>query len=79
MPPKRFLKHGIIKRKENESNQSLNIDLCIIVPVISNCDSVNLQNISVTLTFEEGTWFLDTAECCHEIDICAVISKSLNA
>jgi hypothetical protein len=30
------------------------IDLCIIVPVISNCDSVSLQNISVTLTFKKG-------------------------
>jgi hypothetical protein len=44
-----------MKRKENESNLLLNIVLCIIVPVISNSDNkLNLQNISVTLTFEEG-------------------------
>jgi hypothetical protein len=48
----------------------LDIVLCIIEPVISNCDRTNLQNISVTLTFE-GTWFLDVTACCYEIDICA--------
>jgi hypothetical protein len=53
-----------------------NIFLFIIVPIISNYDSVNLQNISVTLTFEEGTWFLDTTECCHETDICAKLFQN---
>jgi hypothetical protein len=44
-----------MKGQENESNYLLNIVPCIIVPVISYCGIVNLQNISVTLTFEKGT------------------------
>jgi hypothetical protein len=71
MPPKRFLKHeGIMKRKENESNLLLNIVLCIIVPVISNCDNMSLQNISVAF------WFLDATKCCYEIDICAKLFQN---
>jgi hypothetical protein len=54
----------------------LNIVHCIIVPVICNCDSMNLQNISVTLTFEEGTWFPDATKCCYEIDICAKLFQN---
>jgi hypothetical protein len=58
---KRFLKHaGIMKRKRMKVTNCL-----ILFYIISNCDSVNLQNKSVTMTFEEGTWFLDTTECCH--------------
>jgi hypothetical protein len=46
----------------------------MLVPIISNCDSVNLKNISVTLTFEEGMW--SATECCHEIDICAKLFQN---
>jgi hypothetical protein len=41
----------------------------ICIPIICNCDSVNLQNINVTLTFIKGTWFLDATQHCYVIDI----------
>jgi hypothetical protein len=47
------------------------------VPIISNCDSANFQNISVTLTFEEGTWFLDASQRCNVIDICAQVPQNM--
>jgi hypothetical protein len=48
------------------------------VPIISNYDNANIQNKSVTLTFEEWTWFLDVSQRCNVIDICAqIMSKSL--
>jgi hypothetical protein len=41
-------------------------------------DNVKLQNISVTLTFEEGTWFLEARQCCHVIIICAKLFQNLS-
>jgi hypothetical protein len=38
----------------------------------SNCDNVNLQNISVTLTFDVGTWFLDAT---HRLDVVDIYAK----
>jgi hypothetical protein len=46
------------------------------MPIFSNCDSVNLHYISVTLTFEEGTWFFDATQRCHVIDICAKLFQN---
>jgi hypothetical protein len=46
------------------------------VPIISNCDSMNLQKIGVTLTYEEGSWFLDATHHCHVIDICAKLLQN---
>jgi hypothetical protein len=34
------------------------------------CDKVKLQNTSVTLTFEVGTWFLDATHRIDVVDIC---------
>jgi hypothetical protein len=48
----------------------------VCVPIYSNCDYVNLQHDSVTLTFEAGTWFLDATDCLDVVF--QVISKSLN-
>jgi hypothetical protein len=42
----------------------------MFVPKISNCDGMNLQNVSVTLTFEEGTWFLNVIQRSDVVDIC---------
>jgi hypothetical protein len=44
------------------------------VPIYSNCDNVKLQNDSVTLTFEVGTWFLDATHRLGLVDICANLS-----
>jgi hypothetical protein len=41
------------------------------VPIYSNCDNVKLQNDNVTLTFEEGTRFLDATHRLDVVDICA--------
>jgi hypothetical protein len=30
----------------------------------------------MTVTFEEGTWFLDATKCCYEIDICAILFQN---
>jgi hypothetical protein len=43
--------------------------LCVLI--YSNCDNVKLQNVSVTLTFEVGTWFLDATHRLDVVDICA--------
>jgi hypothetical protein len=40
------------------------------VPIYSICDNVKLQNDSVTLTFEIGTWFLDVTHRFDMVDIC---------
>jgi hypothetical protein len=48
----------------------------IFVPIISDCDSANLQNKSVIMTFEEGTWFLDVTQRCHVITICAKLLQN---
>jgi hypothetical protein len=37
---------------------------------------MSLQNISMSLTFEEGMWFLDATKCCNEIDICAKLFQN---
>jgi hypothetical protein len=39
-------------------------------------DSMNLQNISVTLTFEEMMCFLDATKCCYEIDMRAKLFQN---
>jgi hypothetical protein len=31
---------------------------------------------SVTLIFEEGTWFLNAKKCCYKIDICAKLFQN---
>jgi hypothetical protein len=41
------------------------------VPIYSNCDNVKLQNDSVALTFEVGTWFVDAAQRLDVEHICA--------
>jgi hypothetical protein len=46
------------------------------VPIYSNCDNVKLQNDRVTLTFEVGTWFLDTTHCLVVVDICAKLFQN---
>jgi hypothetical protein len=48
----------------------------ICIPVNSNCDNVKLQNDSVTLTFEVGTWFLDVTHCLDVVDICAKLFQN---
>jgi hypothetical protein len=48
-------------------------------PIISYCDNLNLQNISVTLTFNKDVVLgCDTTMSCDR-HLCQVISKSLNA
>jgi hypothetical protein len=42
------------------------------VPIYSNCDNVKLQNDSMTLTFEVGTWFFDVTHRLDVVDICAM-------
>jgi hypothetical protein len=46
------------------------------VPIYSNCDNVKLQNDSVTLTFDVGTWFLDATHCLVVVDICAKLFQN---
>jgi hypothetical protein len=46
----------------------------LCVPIYSICKNVKLQNDvtkSVTLTFKEGTWFLDPTHRLDVVDICA--------
>jgi hypothetical protein len=43
----------------------------LCVPINFNCDNVKLQNVSVTLSFEVGTWFLDATHRFDVVDICA--------
>jgi hypothetical protein len=38
----------------------------LCVPINSNCDNMKLQNVSVTLTFEVETKFLDAT---HRLDV----------
>jgi hypothetical protein len=41
------------------------------IPINSNCDNLKLKNVSMTLTFEVGTWFLDAT---HGLDaVCAIL------
>jgi hypothetical protein len=43
-------------------------ELCI--PINSYCDNVKLQNVSVTLTFDVGTSFLDATHCLdHKVTV----------
>jgi hypothetical protein len=42
------------------------------VPKNSYCDKVKLQNVSVTSTFEVGTWFLDAT---HRQDVVDIYAK----
>jgi hypothetical protein len=46
------------------------------VPIYCNCDNVKLQNDSVTLTFEVGTWFLDATHRLDVVDICAKLFQN---
>jgi hypothetical protein len=39
-------------------------------------DNVKFQNDSVTLTFEVGTWFLDTTHRLLVVDICAKLFQN---
>jgi hypothetical protein len=48
----------------------------LCVPIYSNCDYMKLQNDSVTLTFETGTWFLDATHCLDMVDICAKLFQN---
>jgi hypothetical protein len=41
------------------------------VPSNSNCENVNFQTVSVTLTFEVGTWVLDATRRLDVVNICA--------
>jgi hypothetical protein len=56
--------------KNSSMHDKVIIRTRMCVPNIANCYSVNLKNLrSVTLTFEEGTWFLEATQHCHVIDI----------
>jgi hypothetical protein len=46
------------------------------VPIYSNCNNVKLQNDSVTLTFELGTWFLYGTHSLDVVDICAKLFQN---
>jgi hypothetical protein len=41
--------------------------------------NVRLQNVSVTLTLEVRTWFVDTTHKFEVEDVCQAFLKSLNA
>jgi hypothetical protein len=43
----------------------------VLVPINFNCDNVKLQNVSVTLTFEVETLFLDATHRLDVVDIYA--------
>jgi hypothetical protein len=45
------------------------------VPSNSNCENVNFQTVSVTLTFEVGTWVLDATRRLDVVNICAKVFK----
>jgi hypothetical protein len=46
------------------------------VPINSNCDHVKLQNVSVTLTFKVGKWFLNATHCFDVVDIFAKLFQN---
>jgi hypothetical protein len=48
----------------------------LCVPINSNCDNVKLQNVSVTLTFEVGMWFLDSTYRLDVVGICAQLFQN---
>jgi hypothetical protein len=48
------------------------------VPINSNCDNVKLQNVSVTMTFEVGTWFLDATNHLDVVDFCAKLFQNFS-
>jgi hypothetical protein len=48
--------------------------MCVFID--SHSDTVNIQNVSVTLTFEEGTWFLDATLRSDVVDICAKLFQN---
>jgi hypothetical protein len=37
----------------------------------TNCDNVKHQNVSLTLTFEVGMWFLNATHRLDVVDVCA--------
>jgi hypothetical protein len=43
----------------------------VCVRINSNCDTVKIQNVSVTLTLQVGTWSLDVTHQFHMVDIYA--------
>jgi hypothetical protein len=46
------------------------------VPIYSECDNLKVQNDSVTLTFEVGTWFLDETHRLAVVDICVKLFQN---
>jgi hypothetical protein len=48
----------------------------ICIPIYSNCDNVKLQNDSVTLIFEVGTWFLNATNRLDVVDIWAKLFQN---
>jgi hypothetical protein len=57
-------------------NDRVTVRTQMCVPIIPNCDSVNLQNVRATLTFEEGTWFLDVTQRYEMVNICAKLFQN---
>jgi hypothetical protein len=46
------------------------------VPINSYCNNMKLQNVSVTLTSEIGSWFLDATHRLDVVDICAKLFQN---
>jgi hypothetical protein len=57
-------------------HDNVNVWTQMCVPINSYCNNVKLQNVSVTMTFEVGTWFLDETHRHDGVDICAMLFQN---